>query len=89
MHVTTGKHRMIAFEIQDMRCGHCVAAVTRAVQAVDAAAVVEVDLAARRVCIESGGPDPQRFRDAIAAAGHAARPVTLPPPPPAAGSAGA
>ncbi len=69
---------MIAFEILDMTCGHCRDAVTRAVLAVDAAATVEVDLPARRVRIDSRAAGPQRFGDAIAAAGYAPRPVAPP-----------
>jgi copper chaperone len=36
-----------------MTCGHCIKAVTRAVQAQDAQAQVEVDLAARQVRVHS------------------------------------
>ena len=36
-----------------MTCGHCVKAVTRAVQEQDAAAKIEVDLAARQVRVQS------------------------------------
>ncbi|WP_442109988.1 heavy-metal-associated domain-containing protein [Pseudomonas sp. NUPR-001] len=44
---------MQVFTVQGMTCGHCVKAVTRAVQAQDAAAVVEVDLAQKQVKVES------------------------------------
>ncbi|MPQ56750.1 heavy-metal-associated domain-containing protein [Duganella sp. FT27W] len=44
---------MYQLQVEDMTCGHCVSAVTRAVQAVDAAAKVEVDLASKTVRIDS------------------------------------
>ena len=44
---------MQVFNVQGMTCGHCVKAVTRAVQEQDAAAQVEVDLAARQVRVNS------------------------------------
>ncbi|WP_406820795.1 heavy-metal-associated domain-containing protein [Pseudomonas sp. KnCO4] len=44
---------MQVFNVQGMTCGHCVKAVTQAVQAQDAAAKVEVDLAARQVRVQS------------------------------------
>lgn len=44
---------MQVFNVQGMTCGHCVKAVTRAVQEQDAAAQVEVDLAARQVRVQS------------------------------------
>lgn len=44
---------MHVFSVEGMTCGHCVKAVTRAVQAQDGAAEVEVDLAARQVRVQS------------------------------------
>lgn len=44
---------MQVFNVQGMTCGHCVKGVTRAVQEQDAAAQVEVDLAARQVRVQS------------------------------------
>jgi copper chaperone len=44
---------MQVFNVQDMTCDHCVKAVTRAVQAQDAAAVVEVDLDQKQVKVQS------------------------------------
>jgi copper chaperone len=40
---------MFSFELPDMTCGHCVKAVTQAVQAVDPAAEVAFDLPAHRL----------------------------------------
>ena len=43
----------ITLKVEGMTCGHCVKAVTRAVQEQDAAAKVEIDLAARQVRVQS------------------------------------
>ncbi|MEP6502333.1 MAG: heavy-metal-associated domain-containing protein [Betaproteobacteria bacterium] len=69
---------MIDFEIQDMTCGHCRAAITRAVLGVDSAAAVEVDLARRIVRVDSAQASAQRFSDAIAAAGYTPTRVATP-----------
>jgi copper chaperone len=42
---------MMTFTLPDMSCGHCVAAVTKALKAVDAAAEVRTDLASRTVTV--------------------------------------
>ncbi|WDY57410.1 heavy-metal-associated domain-containing protein [Pseudomonas sp. PSKL.D1] len=44
---------MQVFKVQGMTCGHCVKAVTRAVQEQDAKAQVEVDLAGKQVRVQS------------------------------------
>ncbi|ATP43115.1 MULTISPECIES: heavy-metal-associated domain-containing protein [Pseudomonas] len=44
---------MQVFNVQGMTCGHCVKAVTRAVQGQDADAKVEVDLAGKQVRVQS------------------------------------
>ncbi|MFJ2367390.1 heavy-metal-associated domain-containing protein [Pseudomonas sp. NPDC087697] len=45
---------MQVFNVQGMSCGHCVRAITQALQAKDPAANVRVDLAAKEVGVESG-----------------------------------
>ena len=42
------------FSVSGMSCGHCVSAVTRAVQQVDAGANVKVDLDKQTVAVTSG-----------------------------------
>ena len=59
---------MIEFQVGDMNCGHCVSTITRAVKGVDAAGRYEVDLAGKRVRIESAQPA-EAFRAAIEEAG--------------------
>jgi copper chaperone len=50
---------MIEFKVEDMTCGHCASTITKAVQALDQAAKVEVDLQGKRVRIESRAGEPQ------------------------------
>ncbi|WET11311.1 MULTISPECIES: heavy-metal-associated domain-containing protein [unclassified Pseudomonas] len=52
---------MQVFNVEGMTCGHCVRAVTQAVQNQDPAAEVNVDLAAKQVSVQS-----QLSRDVIA-----------------------
>jgi copper chaperone len=58
---------MITFLVSDMTCGHCVGAVTQAIQAVDRAAQVQIDLPTKRVVITSA-----LAADSLAAAVRAA-----------------
>ncbi|CAI2794971.1 MULTISPECIES: heavy-metal-associated domain-containing protein [Pseudomonas] len=44
---------MQVFSVEGMTCGHCVRAVTQAVQSQDPAASVKVDLAAKEVGVDS------------------------------------
>ncbi len=61
---------MIAFQVNDMTCGHCVSTITRALKAVDAGARVQVDLASHRVQIEPTEADEAELSDAIKEAGY-------------------
>ena len=60
---------MIEFKVEDMSCGHCVAAITRAVKDVDASGKVEVDLGSKRVRIDSTHAA-KEFSTAIEEAGY-------------------
>ena len=66
---------MIAFEVNDMTCGHCVSAITKALRAVDPGARVQIDLATHRVQVEPTEADDVELSDAIKEAGYT--PVTL------------
>ena len=66
---------MIAFEVKDMSCGHCVGAITKAVKEVDADATVRVDLATHRVEVDASATA-QELGHAIEEAGYT--PVPLP-----------
>jgi copper chaperone len=61
---------MIELTLPTMTCGHCVKAVTAAVQQVDAAAKLQIDLAAHQVRIESTRPAAD-FERALAEEGYA------------------
>lgn len=69
---------MLAFEVQDMSCNHCVGAITRAVKEVDAGATVSVDLGSKLVRVQPATADAQTLRDAIAEAGYTPVPVDAP-----------
>ena len=60
---------MLDFQVNGMTCGGCARAVTNAVKSVDAAANVQVDLAAKRVTVESAA-DAAKVRSAIEEAGY-------------------
>src|SRR5690606_30227506 len=51
--VQQGAGTMYQLTVEDMSCGHCVGRVTKAVQGVDAAATVAIDLPSKRVRIDS------------------------------------
>ena len=59
---------MIEFTVNDMTCGHCASAITRAVKEVNSEGKCEVDLAAKRVRIASALPAGD-FKAAIEEAG--------------------
>lgn len=44
---------MTIFNVPDMSCGHCKAAIDKAITAADAAAVITYDMAARKIDVTS------------------------------------
>jgi copper chaperone len=66
------EYAMYQLQVENMSCGHCVGAVTKAVQAIDAGAKVEIDLATKSVKIDST-TSLATLKSAIADAGY---PVT-------------
>jgi len=60
---------MIEFTVPAMSCGHCVQAITRALQAVDPTAQVRVELESRHVRVESSR-DAAEFARALDEAGY-------------------
>jgi copper chaperone len=64
---------MIELTLPTMTCGHCVKTVTRAVQQLDPAATIEIDLPSHRVRIDSDR-DAQSLRAALAEEGYEAAP---------------
>lgn len=66
---------MIAFEVNDMTCGHCVSTITKALKATDKDAKVQIDLATHRVQVESVSADAADLAEAIKDAGYTPVPV--------------
>lgn len=60
---------MIEFDVQAMSCGHCVSTVTETIHRIDPQAKVEVDLAGKKVKVESS-EDRARLAAALAEAGY-------------------
>jgi copper chaperone len=65
---------MTTFSVEGMSCGHCVSAVTRAVQQVDAGANVQVDLPRQTVAVTSGA-SVDALKAAIEQAGYPVKAV--------------
>ena len=65
---------MQQFKVSGMSCGHCVRAITQAIQAQDQAARVEVDLAAGLVRVQ-GELDAARILAAIREEGYEVTPA--------------
>ena len=65
---------MHEFKVEDMTCGHCAATITDAVKALDPAGRCEIDLAGKRVKVESAF-SADRVAAAIAKAGFSAVPA--------------
>ena len=61
---------MIAFEVKDMTCGHCVSTITKAVRGADKDAKVQIDLATHRVQIDPTEANATELSDAIKEAGY-------------------
>ncbi|MGL4668704.1 MAG: heavy-metal-associated domain-containing protein [Saezia sp.] len=47
------KEYIVELKVKDMSCGHCVQSITKAIQALDAKAKVEADLATRKIKLET------------------------------------
>jgi iron-sulfur cluster assembly protein len=69
-----GATQMIELKVNDMTCGHCVGAVTKAVKELDPQAQVRVDLGTKRVSVESAKPAGEVIH-AIEEAGYPAVPA--------------
>ncbi len=67
---------MIALQVNDMSCNHCVGAITRAVKDVDAGAEVRIDLATHRVEVEPRSGSAEAIVAAIREAGYTPVPAT-------------
>jgi copper chaperone len=61
---------MIAFEVQDMTCGHCASTITKALKSADRGVKVTIDLSKHLVMVEPTEADEQQLHEAIAEAGY-------------------
>jgi P-type Cu+ transporter len=64
-----GEAKMYELTVEDMTCKHCVGRVTKAVQGIDSAAAVEIDLPTGKVKIDSSA-ELERIAQAIDEAGY-------------------
>ena len=65
----TGVSNMVQLTVDGMSCAHCSGRVTKAIQSIDQGATVDIDLATKRVTIDSSAPV-KVLADAIAEAGY-------------------
>ncbi len=63
------------FQVEKMTCNGCARHVTKAIQGVQTAAQVNVDLATGRVEVSPSTADPAVIAQAITEAGYPARPI--------------
>lgn len=68
---------MFIYQVNDMTCGHCASAITKAILAVDGGAKVDVELDRHMVHVESTNVADDTLRQAIQAAGY--EPVAVKP----------
>jgi len=68
---------MHSFTLPDMSCGHCVAAITEALKAVDAQARIDIDREARTAQVVSALPR-EALVAALIAAGYTPAPANTP-----------
>lgn len=68
---------MLTYRVDDMTCGHCASAISKAVRAVDAGAKVQVNLAQQLVTVEPTEANPAELAEAITEAGYSPVSVEL------------
>lgn len=61
---------MSTFQVNDMTCGHCAGTIRHALAALDPQATIDIDVAARRVQVESAQADTAQLQAAIKHAGY-------------------
>ncbi|MDR1696179.1 MAG: heavy metal translocating P-type ATPase [Endomicrobium sp.] len=72
-----GKHMKKVIKIEGMSCGHCAAAVTKALKAVPGISNVEVNLEAKEAVVETAGTaGDERLKKAVGEAGYEVKAIT-------------
>lgn len=69
---------MLAYQVDDMTCNHCVGSITQALMKVDPGANVQVNLAQHQVLVEPGIASAAQLTNAIVDAGFT--PVSIAAP---------
>jgi copper chaperone len=64
---------MLSFEVNDMTCGHCANAISKAIRDMDGGASVEIDLRRQVVLVEPAVASAAELREAIAKAVYTPR----------------
>jgi copper chaperone len=67
---------MLVFQVKDMTCGHCVATLTKALNAADPDATVDISVQERLVRVQPAQAGASELQSAIEKAGYT--PVLLP-----------
>jgi len=67
---------MIAFQVNDMTCGHCASVITKALKDADSAAKVTIDLEHHMVSVIPAEATIDDIRDAIIDAGYTPQPAS-------------
>ena len=57
------------FDIPDMSCGHCAGVITKAIQQLDADAMISIDLPAKKIMVHTA-EDRQTVASALTEAGY-------------------
>jgi copper chaperone len=65
---------MLKLKVPDMTCGHCAGVVTKALQSVDAAARIDIDLKSQTVSVETSA-DAAKLAQALDSAGYPAQSI--------------
>lgn len=66
---------MLAFEVNDMTCGHCAGTIAKALNGMDAEAKVFIDLVRHLVTVEAATAPADALANAIREAGYTAVPL--------------
>ena len=68
---------MIAFEVNDMTCGHCASTITKSLKAADPNAKVTIDIGRHLVIVQPAAAVSHDLREAIVDDGYSPAPVAV------------
>jgi copper chaperone len=61
---------MVSLNVEGMTCGHCVSAITKAIQQLDATSDVKINLAAKTVAVNTTTLSVKKLVDVISGEGY-------------------